>query len=90
MNNEDKKMLEEVIVRKMYLAASAINYPGPTNCIQEAAEAVSALSNALLNIDACMDAEPIECEEEYRNGFVADEWYREEFKGESQCPETKR
>lgn len=81
ISKEDKDELEMLIIGKMEIALSAITGDSDAESDQQAAAAANFLSNALLNIGAYMDAEPIEYEEEKR-GFVADEWYREEFGGD--------
>lgn len=53
MNENDKEILTEMIITKMMMALTGItetSQPESDKCV---AETISALSNALLNIDAC-------------------------------------
>lgn len=77
-----REKLRDRIISKAMLVLSGIDETTTSKYDREVAEAVNALTGALLNLD-CIEQRGIDISQDSiaPGGFVADEWYREEFGG---------
>lgn len=78
MEHKTTEELRDLIIEKAKIALSAITERSPADSDKMAAEAVNILTSALVNLDCLEQGEDVIAP----SGFVADEWYRENFKGE--------
>lgn len=85
MDREEVDELKEQIISKAKLALTAITKTSSPEGDRDAAATVLMLITGLEKLERC-GTEPVSIQtgpwNRPRNGFVADEWYREEFKGE--------